>query len=198
MKRVNIHIIIKRMTIFATILIFSRYSLGADLSKEQIIQALGLEKHIEGGYFKRSFQADHRQKIDQGYGLRYTMTSIYYMLTADSAIDHWHLNKSDIVQYYHLGGPVTYYLIDGTGTLSTKVLGPDLLNGEQLQVLVKGGTWKAAVLSPGYEYGLLSEAVSPGFEYIDMKVGQQGELLKLFPQHADIVKRYSYACPVSN
>jgi predicted cupin superfamily sugar epimerase len=39
--------------------------------------------------------------------------------------------------------------------------------GEQLQLLVKGGCWKTAILETG-EFGLISEAVSPGFEYADM------------------------------
>jgi len=177
---------------FVTMLLLITPSYGEEaLTRDQLIKQLGLEKHIEGGYFRRTFQADHRAKIDQGLGPRYTMTSILYMLTSDSPVDHWHLNQSDIIQYYHLGGPITYYLIDAEGNLSVKVLGPDIANGQQVQVIVKGGTWKAAELKPGNDYGLLSEAVSPGFEYHDMRIGEQVELLKLFPQHAELIKRFS-------
>lgn len=34
--------------------------------KETVIRELGLEGHVEGGYFRRTFQADHRAMIDQG------------------------------------------------------------------------------------------------------------------------------------
>ena len=167
-------------------------ALGAEpVTKEQVIETLGLESHLEGGYFKRTFEASHRPEVDFGDGPRFTMTSIYYMLTNSSPIGHWHLNKSDIIHYYHLGGAMTYFLIDADGTLETVVLGPDILKGEQLQFTVKGGTWKASTLNPGATYGLLSEAVAPGFEYTDMTLGTKDLLLQQFPQHAELIKRFS-------
>lgn len=162
------------------------------MNREQIIQLLGLEPHVEGGYFRRTFQADHRAEIDQGQGERFTLTSIYYLLTADSPVDHWHLNQSDIIHYYHLGGPIRYYRIDPAGQLSIQILGPDIANGQQLQVQVKGGCWKAAELVGDVDYGLLSEAVSPGFDYQDMQLGREQELLQAFPQHAELIRRF---CP---
>lgn len=157
---------------------------------QTVIDTLGLESHVEGGYFRRTFQADHRQKIDLGDGDRFTLTSIFYLLTAGRPIGHWHLNRSDILHYYHLGGPVHYYLIHPDGRLETAVLGPDLAAGQQLQLVVRGGVWKASHL-PGGEYGLISEAVSPGFEYEDMTLGERDALLAKFPQHADLIRAYT-------
>jgi len=51
--------------------------------KTAIIETLGLEPHIEGGYFVRTFQPDHRPKVDTPAGPRYTMTAIHYLLTDD-------------------------------------------------------------------------------------------------------------------
>lgn len=158
--------------------------------RDTVIKQLGLESHIEGGYFKRTFQADHRDKIDQGDGPRFTMTSIFYLLTADSPIGHWHLNRSDIIHYYHLGAPVHYYMIHPDGELEKAVLGPDLAAGQQLQLTVKGGTWKASHLPSG-DYGLVSEAVSPGFEYQDMQLGENRALLEAFPQHRTLIEAYT-------
>lgn len=158
--------------------------------RETVIRRLQLEPHMEGGYFRRSFQADRRTTIDEGRGNRFIMTSIYYLLTADSPVGHWHLNHSDIVHYYHLGSPVNYYLIHTDGTLETATLGPDLDAGQQLQLAVLGGTWKASHLAHG-DYGLLSEAVSPGFDYADMTLGKRQELLRQFPQHAGLITSYT-------
>jgi len=167
-------------------------AIGAEpVTKEQVMEILDLKSHVEGGYFRRTFEASHRPKIDFGDGPRFSMTSIYYMLTDTSPIGHWHFNKSDIIHYYHLGGAMTYYLIDADGTVETVVLGPDILNGEQLQFTVKGGIWKASTLNPGATYGLLSEAVAPGFEYMDTTLGTEAVLLEQFPQHADLIKRFS-------
>lgn len=157
---------------------------------ETVIRELGLQAHVEGGYFRRTFQADHRPRIDQGEGERFTMTSIFYLLTEAAPIGHWHLNKSDIIHYYHLGSPVHYYLIHPDGRLETAVLGPDLASGQQLQLVVRGGIWKASHLPSG-QYGLISEAVSPGFEYADMTLGERDVLLSRFPGHADLIRAYT-------
>ena len=157
---------------------------------DELVKQLGLEAHVEGGYFRRTFQADHRDRIDTGHGPRYTMTSIYYLLTRQSPIGHWHRNRSDILHFFHLGAPITYYLIHADGSLETVVLGPDPSRGHQLQFAVPGGVWKASQLGEG-EYGLLSEAVSPGFEYEDMTLGSRNELLAQYPQHAELIRAFS-------
>ena len=118
------------------------------------------------------------------------MTSIFYLLTADSPVGQWHLNRSDIVHYFHLGSPLHYYLIHPDGRLETAVLGPDLAAGQRLQLTVPGGVWKASHLPAG-DYGLISEAVSPGFEYEDMQLGERSTLLQAFPQHAELIHAYT-------
>jgi predicted cupin superfamily sugar epimerase len=158
--------------------------------KATIIATLGLEAHIEGGYFARTFQPDHRPQVETPLGPRYTMTSIHYLLTDDSPIGHWHRNESDIVHFHHLGAPVHYTMLHPDGRLETAVLGPDLAAGQRLQLTVRGGVWKASHLPTG-EYGLISEAVAPGFDYADMALGTRADLLAQFPQHAAVVRAYT-------
>jgi predicted cupin superfamily sugar epimerase len=157
---------------------------------DELVRALQLEPHVEGGYFRRTFEASHRDKIDEGSGPRFTMTSIYYLLTEQSRIGHWHLNNSDILHFYHLGEPITYYLIYPDSRLETVVLGPDPSQGQVLQLAVEGGVWKASHLASG-AYGLISEAVSPGFEYSDMQLGQRDMLLQQFPAHRQVIEQFS-------
>lgn len=159
---------------------------------DTVIRELGLEPHVEGGYFKRTFQADHRPGIDTPGGERYTLTSIHYLLTRDAPTGHWHLNQSDIIHFWHLGAPVHYYLIHPDGRLETAVLGPDLAAGQRLQLAVRGGVWKASHLSAG-EYGLISEAVAPGFDYADMSLGEREQLLQRFPKHEELIKAFTRA-----
>lgn len=159
-------------------------------NRETVIKQLELEAHLEGGYFKRSFQADHREKMATDNGPRYTLTSIYYLLTAESPIGHWHRNQSDIIHYFHLGSPIDYYLIQADGSLHTATLGPDLAAGQQLQLTVQGGIWKASHLATG-DYGLISEAVAPGFDYEDMSIAKQAELIAIFPQHRSLIEAYT-------
>ena len=172
-------------------LCFLALSLGVNaMDVEELIEQLGLEAHMEGGYFKRTFQADHRDKIDTGAGPRFTLTSIYYLLTRESPTGHWHLNQSDILHFFHLGDPVTYYLIHPDGSLETVVMGPDPAQGHLLQLPVKGGTWKASHL-PNGDYGLISEVVAPGFEYEDMALGDRTELIRRYPRHRVLIEAFS-------
>ena len=158
--------------------------------KQSVIEALQLEAHVEGGYFRRTFQADHRAKLELSIGERFTLTSIFYMLTSDSPIGHWHRNRSDIIHYFHLGAPVTYYLLHPDGALETATLGSNLAAGHQLQLAVPGGVWKASHLPAG-DYGLISEAVAPGFEYEDMTLGTREQLYALFPDRRAVIDRYT-------
>jgi len=159
----------------------------------EVANALHLSPHVEGGYFKRTYQADHRAPLTTQSGDRHIMTSIYYMLTAESPVGHWHLNLSDIMHYYHIGEPIEYLLIHPDGHLQTVVMGTDVLAGQQLQLLVNGGIWKASRLltqAQPQSYGLISEAVSPGFDFADMTIGHANEMVERFPQHRRLIEAF--------
>lgn len=159
---------------------------------EEVIKTLDLSAHVEGGYFRRTYQAEERDRLNTAEGSRFLLTSIYYLLTRDQTIGHWNLNKSDILHYYHLGDPIEYTLIHPDGRLEKIVMGSDIKSGEKLQLHVKGGIWKRAkLLNSNAGYGLISEAVSPGFEYEDMTLGDVDRLSKIFPQHETIIKAYN-------
>ena len=117
------------------------------------------------------------------------MTSIYYLLTADSPVGHFHQNRSDILHFFHVGDPIEYFLLDPAhGRLERVVVGGDLRAGQQPQLLVKGGVWKASRLLRGaYGYGLISEAVAPGFAYEDMTLARRDELLNAYPEHKTLI-----------
>ena len=163
------------------------------LTAKQLAKALNLEPHVEGGYFRQTFKADHRPNIATENGDRVTMTSIYYLLSADSPVGHFHMNQSDIMHYFHTGDPITYYMLKPDGSLQTTILGPDPTKGHQMQMMVKGGTWKASKIATDakFGYGLIGEAVAPGFDYADMQLGKTAMLLKQFPQHKGFIRELS-------
>jgi predicted cupin superfamily sugar epimerase len=155
-----------------------------------LVAALDLEPHLEGGYYRRTYQSDDQSMVITTGGLRYRMTSIYYLLTKDSPVGHFHLNQSDIVHYYHLGDAIEYSLIFPDGTLKTVLMGSDVIAGECLQLNVPGGVWKASRLVEGSAgFGLISEAVSPGFDYADMELGDREKLSERFPEYSRLIER---------
>ncbi|TNB98649.1 cupin domain-containing protein [Pseudomonas jessenii] len=157
---------------------------------QALIQALDLQSHVEGGYFRRTYQADHREMLDTVGGPRYLMTSIYYLLTEQSPVGQFHFNHSDIVHFFHLGDPIEYSMIHADGSLETLVMGNDILAGQHLQMHVPGGIWKASRLLEGeHGFGLISEAVSPGFDFADMEMGDRRKLIAQFPQHRMLIEK---------
>ncbi len=163
-------------------------------SAEQVVEQLGLEAHVEGGFFKRTYAAGKPPTVVTAQGERLLMSSIFYLLTSQSPIGHFHRNRSDIVHYFQLGDPVTYYLLQPDGSLRTVVMGSDLLAGQRLQLTVPGGVWKASRLSEGpHGYGLISEAVSPGFDYADMTLAERNDLQSQYHDHRDLIRELTRA-----
>jgi predicted cupin superfamily sugar epimerase len=160
------------------------------MNKNNLIASLALKPHPEGGYFRRTFTSDHLCTTNNSHQ-RPAMSSIYYLLTDDSPVGHWHRNRSDIMHYFHLGSALRYWLISPEGKLTGVTLGPGLATGQQLQLLVPGGYWKASELAAG-EFGLLSEAVCPGFVPQDMEMASAVRLAAEFPQHHAIIQRLAY------
>ena len=164
------------------------------LSAETVVENLRLDSHVEGGFFRRTYASDYRLQTPTARD-RCSMTSIFYLLATESPIGHFHINRSDIVHYFHLGDPISYYLIHPDGKLEIVVMGNNLLAGQLLQMTVPGGVWKASQIPADGEhgFGLVSEAVSPGFDYTDMRLGYCDELLELFPQYEELIRRLSHA-----
>jgi predicted cupin superfamily sugar epimerase len=154
------------------------------MTKDDLIKTLKLVEHVEGGYFKETYRSPIQVATDRDGGERSISTIIYYLLTKERSVGHFHRNKSDIVHYFHLGSPVTYVLLSPEGNLREVVMGADVEKGEALQLMVPGGTWKASVLRSG-EFGLISESVSPGFDFRDMELATPNKFRETFPDRWD-------------
>lgn len=150
------------------------------MNKHDLIQYLSLVEHVEGGYFRETYRSEINVSTDRVEHDRSILTSIYYLLTDDRPVDHFHKNQSDILHYFQAGSPITYLLLSPTGELEKVRLGLNFAQGDVAQLLVPGNYWKAAVLEEG-EFGLLGESVAPGFDYRDMELGKADYFREFFP-----------------
>eukprot|EP01083_Nonionella_stella_P085741 237842_1 len=80
---------------------------------EDVVKALGLQEHIEGGYFKETYRSD--TIIDVNGTQRTASTAIYYIITED-AFSTLHRVQSDEIWHFYLGDPVEMLLIYPDGT----------------------------------------------------------------------------------
>jgi len=177
------------------------------IDAEFIIKKLELEKHIhEGGYFKESYRSpdmisnnkfhnkkhEHKISEEKTYPekIRPASTLIYYLLvvTQYSAI---HKVKSDEIWHFYLGSPVTIHIINEERISQRVHLGNNLENDENLHYVVTKDTWFCAEINNKTSFALMGCTVSPGFDFDDFELGNRDKLLLQYPQHKDLIGRFT-------
>lgn len=162
-------------------------------SAEDIIRHLGLTPHPkEGGYFRETYRAAESHAaghLPQRYGAaRSASTAIYYLLTPTTC-SALHRLKTDEIFHFYLGDPIRMLQLDADGKGRTIVLGPDVLNGQHLQVMVPRGVWQGSLLEPGGTFALMGCTVAPGFDYADYEGADRAALTKQYPDFAELIRR---------
>ena len=121
---------------------------------DEIINVLKMTPHPEGGHFKELYRDKN-------------VSVIFYLLKKNEN-SHWHkLSKNEILHFYK-GFPLLVHLYKDGEKINTKILGNNLNNNEDLNIIIKANTW-FSMKSSG-EYSLIGCTVSPPFEYSDFEL----------------------------
>jgi predicted cupin superfamily sugar epimerase len=160
---------------------------------DELVKHLHLQPHPkEGGYFRetyRSVESIPANALPSRYqGARAQSTAIYYLLTP-STFSALHRLQTDEIFHFYLGDPIRMVQLHPDGSLKTIVLGPNVLAGQQVQVVVPRGVWQGSLLEPGGAFALLGCTVAPGFEYADYEAGDQQALIAQYPDAANWIRR---------
>jgi uncharacterized protein len=60
-----------------------------------------------------------------------------------------------------------------------------------LQAIIKADIWFAAAINDKKSYCLVGCTMSPGFDFRDWELGKRDDLIRKYPQHKKIIKRYT-------
>lgn len=158
------------------------------------IEKLGLTKHPEGGYFKETYRSNEILSV-KSLPARYPSfrpysTSIFFLLDSNE-FSAFHRIKSDEIWHFHQGSTVTIYLINGSGKLFELNLGNNPDKSEHLQIAIPRNSWFAAEVKEPGSYCLMGCTVAPGFDYEDFELGKRNTLIRKFPQHQNIIRRFT-------
>jgi len=148
---------------------------AATLERSELVEKLGLQPHVEGGWYreiwKASFTIPHETLGGDYSGPRFAASSIYFVLHPDEQ-SAWHTVLSDELWLWHSGSPLLLTLGgdgDTPGEETEIIVGGDVAAGQHPQALVPARVWQKA-RPLGNEPVLVSCVVAPGFHYDDFKL----------------------------
>jgi predicted cupin superfamily sugar epimerase len=152
---------------------------------DELVSALGLKPHPEGGYYKETYRA--QVQVETPRGPRSVGTAIYYLLPRGH-FAAWHEVASDEVWHFYEGASLLLYLLRPQG-LETVRLGREVARGERPQVVVPAGVLQAAV--PCGDFSLVGCTVAPGFDFSDWQMPSAQALVARYPEHAPLLRQLS-------
>ena len=155
---------------------------------QSFIQALRLQAHPEGGYYRETYRSDRVIDVPGAGGVvpRNISTGIYFLLEKDD-FSAFHRIKSDEMWHFYAGQALEVIELQPTGELLCTRLGNDIGQGCAPQHVVPANTWFAARVAPGGEFALVGCSVAPGFDFADFELAQRAALSDQFPQHRQII-----------
>lgn len=154
-------------------------------SAQQIIDALELQPHPEGGFYAETFRA--RASLELARGVRSASTAIYFLLRTQD-FSALHVVSSDEVWHHYYGDALELDCFDLELQHRRVRLGADLMRGERPQHVVQSGELQAARVAPGpHGFALCGCTVAPGFDFADFRMPSRAELGALLPDHAALV-----------
>jgi predicted cupin superfamily sugar epimerase len=124
------------------------------MTADDIIRALDLKPHPEGGHFRETFRDEDNT--------RGASTAIYYLLRRGER-SHWHRVDAAEVWHFYAGDPLELALSADGRTTQTHVLGANLAKGERPQIIVPKNVWQSA--RPLGVYTLVGCTVAPAFTF---------------------------------
>jgi Uncharacterized conserved protein len=124
--------------------------------------------------------------LQQPAGPRAASTGIYFLLE-DGEFSAFHRIASDEMWHFYDGVTLHIYEIKPNGTLHVHRLGRDITQGEQLQLVIPGGSWFASSVEETGGFALVGCTVAPGFDFADFELAERAALSQLFPQHAGLI-----------
>jgi uncharacterized protein len=161
---------------------------------EYWIDKLQLIKHPEGGYYREVYRSNefiHKKNLPHRYSSFRSFSSSIFFLLERTDYSAFHRLKSDEIWHFYEGSGINLMLIFPNGELRKIKMGRDPEANEVLQTVIPKGCWFAANRGGEGSFSLVGCTVAPGFDFEDFEPGTRDGLLKLFPQHAELIKTFT-------
>ena len=135
------------------------------MTADQIISALNLAPHPEGGHYRETWRAPATGDA-RGAG-----TAIYYLLAAGER-SHWHRIDAAEIWHFYAGAPLALRINDSSTNTQKLRLGVDLENNELPQAIVPPHAWQSATSTGAWS--LVGCTVAPAFQFETFEMAPPG------------------------
>ena len=155
----------------------------------ELIRALQLRPHREGGHFAEVFRSPRLVRPHGAAQDRSALTTIHFLLAAGD-VSRWHRLDADEIWHFYEGEPIALYQLDaGARILTRSRLGAGTPGEVRVQV-VPAGSWLAA--RPAGGYALVGCTMAPGYEDAGFTLARDvpevaGAVRQRFPEVADLI-----------
>lgn len=161
------------------------------ITPQQIIDKYQLLAHPEGGWYKETYKSEElvaQSALPERFnGDRYFSTAIYFLLESGN-FSAFHRIKSDECWHFYMGEPLTIFVFEPKGSFKEIQLGSNIHNGEVFQYVVPANSWFASRPTKNNSYSFVGCTVSPGFDFKDFELNDAEPLIKLYPDHSDLIR----------
>jgi predicted cupin superfamily sugar epimerase len=134
----------------------------------ELIAALDLQPHPEGGFYRQIFRSEVQVTPMDERGPRAALTTIYFLLP-EGSFSRWHQVASDEVWHLYEGGPLELLELSASGqSVVRHRLGQVGSNTDAPVCTIPAGIWQAA--RPSGDYAFVGCTVGPGFDWADFRL----------------------------
>jgi predicted cupin superfamily sugar epimerase len=115
-------------------------------------------------------------------------SGLYFLVTPHAPVRP-HRICNDQLYHYYLGDPLELFLLHGDGSVERIIVGPDIANGQRVQLLIPGNTFHTARLLGEGEWFLGGSTEWPGVvPEKDVEIGDVETLTTQYPEVADDIR----------
>ena len=156
----------------------------AELTATEICSLLNLEPNATCGSVRVSFVS--QQPIAPG-GLpapfadgRPLGSALYFLVTPGAPV-RLHRIRNEQLYHYYLGDPLEVFLLHAGGNSERVIVGPDIRDGERLQLRIPGNTFHTARVIGRQRWFLGGSTEWPGVVPADVEIGKVVDLAESYP-----------------
>jgi len=163
------------------------------VTADEIKTLLKLEPSPTCGFARETYTSD--LKIAAGdlpapfAGGRPLASALYFMVTPEAPVK-LHRIRCDQIYHYYLGDPIEVLLLRENGDSELVVLGPNIVGGHMLQLLIPANTFHTARVTGKSRWFLGGSTGWPGVVPSDIEIGNAEELAAKYPESAADIRSF--------